>query len=997
VDIPLPAGLRDRLAGLAARLGVPADAPLLGAAVRVVSLLTGEPLPDGSWADLVRAVAAGTATLPAEVGFGTPTGGAALTVEPGSPPRLHYRIDLFDAGHARRVGGYLVRALEAMADRPDRGHAALGALSADERHHQLRVLGRGAPRALPDRRFHELFAERARRQPDAVAAVHCGASWSYGRLDRRANQIANALLAAGLSTEDVVAVATERHLDWLAAVIGVLKAGGAYLPVEPSFPPARVATLLARSGCAVVLTDEPGAAAASDVDAVRRLPLAATAAYPSDDPAVAVTPDRLAYIYFTSGSTGLPKGAMCEHLGMLNHLLAKVDDLGLGPGDAVVQNAQQSFDISLWQLLAPLLAGGRTLIVDRDAALHPARFLDTLAAQGATVLQVVPSYLDILLQQASHRPPDLGALRVVSVTGEAISKALVSRWFAAYPSIPLVNAYGATEASDDTTHEVLTGPPPGELVPVGRPVSNVTVYVLGPDGSLLPLGSVGEIAFSGICVGRGYVNDPERTAEAFGPDPWRPGVRMYRTGDFGRWLPSGSLEFHGRRDDQVKVHGVRIELGEVRNRVLDHPRVAHATVVAVPEAGGGKTLAAFYTDRPGAVPLTADELRGHLAGVLPASAVPARLFRVDALPLNENGKVDRKALVALAAAPTGPSPSAAAEPRTPTERRIAEVWAQALHRPVGEIGSDDHFFELGGTSLSALRVVATLDGLVSLDDMLRTPVLRALAAAADGGGTPAGGLLRLLAGEPDGAIGVLVCLPYAAGTALDFRPLAAAVAARDPAIAVYAVQPPGHDPTRPGERPLDVARLAEAVAAEIAATVAAPTVLWGHCTGAVAALETARRLEQAGRPAVHAVLAALLHEDDDALARQDAALGAARDDELARRLTGSGLTGLADRDLAFVGRVYRHDTRAANEYLGAAGRHWNGHRLATPVTVAVSTSDPLTAGYGRRFGDWARFAGRVRLCLVDGGGHYFARTRAARCADEVVGLFRATVTPGGPS
>ncbi len=1014
IEVPL-----DDSASLAGRLGVPADIPALAVTVRVVALLAGEPaavigyrhtplrvrLPEGSWADLVHATASAVAEVAPQAGVpaGAPRmdvvfdaatrGDAALAVERsscGSTLRLRHRADLIDAEHARRIGGYLARAMAAMAAGPDEPYAVSDPLSPDE-HRRLREFGTGAVRELPDRRFHELFAERARRHPDAVAALHRGLSWSYARLDRRANQIAHALLAAGLSTGDVVGIATERSLDWLAGVIGVLKAGGVYLPLEPSFPAARITTLLDRSGCRIVLTDSSGASALSDVNVAHELPLEATLGAPAHDPGVPVQARQLAYIYFTSGSTGLPKGAMCEHLGLLNHLLAKVDDLGLDPDDVVVQNAQQSFDISLWQLLAPLLSGGRTLIVERDMVLDPARLLDTIAEHGATVLQTVPSYLDVLLRQVGHRPAGLGPVRLVSVTGEAVSKALVNRWFAACPTVPLVNAYGATEASDDTTHELLVAPPDGDLVPVGRPVANVTVYVLGPDGALLPPGCVGEIAFAGISVGRGYVNDPERTAEAFGTDPWQPGARLYRTGDFGRWLPSGTLEFHGRRDDQVKIHGVRIELGEVHSRLLQHPRVGEAAVVTVPEADGAKSLAAFYTGLAGAAPVSAEELRAHLSAALPPAAVPARIHHMDTLPLNENGKVDRKALVALAAAPTTRADARGSDdtgPCTPAERRIAEVWAQALDRPVGDISGDDHFFDIGGTSLSALRVVATLNGLVSLDDMLRAPTLRALAAVADGGGAPVGGLLRLLAGEPRSASGALVCLPYAAGTALDFRPLAAEIAERDPTIAVYAVQPPGHDLSRPSESPWDVVRLAGAVAAEILEFPAAPVVLWGHCTGAVTALESARQLEQAGAPPAHVVLAALLREPDDELARQNAAVTATGDEKLAGRLAGSGLTVLTERDRAWIGRVYRHDTRAANEYLAGAEAVWDGQRLAADVTVAVATDDPLTPGYGDRFAAWTRFAARVRLFEV-GGGHYFARTRADRCAEELIRLVRS--------
>jgi acyl-coenzyme A synthetase/AMP-(fatty) acid ligase len=435
-------------------------------------------------------------------------------------------------------------------------------------------------------------------------------------------------------------------------------------------------------------------------------------------------------VYFTSGSTGLPKGAMCEHAGMVNHLLAKIADFALGPDSVVVENAQASFDISLWQLIAPLLTGGRTHIVAQEEILDVRRFLDTIVKYDATAIQVVPSYLDVLLRETERNPRDVGRLAYVGVTGEAISKPLVNRFFAQHPGLRMVNGYGATEASDDTTHEVMAGPPAEDLVPVGRPVNNVTVYILGPGDELRPLGSAGEIAFSGVCVGRGYINDPERTAEAFADDPFRPGERMYRSGDYGRWLPSGTLEFHGRRDEQVKINGIRIELGEVEARLLDHPEVLTASVIVVKLPGAGKSLVGFYTGTP-----DPDAVRDHLRSVLPALSVPSRLHRVDALPLNTNGKVDKKILAATALDADAPAPALKEPPATETERRIAEVWAQALDRPVADIGRDGHFFELGGGSLTALRVVATLDGLIGLRDLLEEPRLRQLAARAENNGS----------------------------------------------------------------------------------------------------------------------------------------------------------------------------------------------------------------------------------------------------------------------
>src|SRR2546426_10569590 len=418
--------------------------------------------------------------------------------------RLRYRTDVLDAECAARITGYYLTALALIAADPDAEHARQSLLSAEELHFQLNGLA-GPRRQLPDRRVHELFEERVRAHPDAIAAVHGDRQWTYRQLNGRANQLARALLARGLSREGVIAVVTERNLDWMAAVLAIFKAGGAYLPIEPHFPADRIARTLSRAGCRLVLTERGSTAML--YQAVESLSGVATlfidAAYEEDhadgDLRVDVAPDQLAYIYFTSGSTGEPKGAMCEHAGMLNHLCAKIDDLSIGEGDVVAQTAPQCFDISLWQLVSALLVGGRTLLVEQEAILDAKRFIDKLIDGMVAVVQVVPSYLEVLLSYLAQHPRELPDLRYVSVTGEALKKELTQRWFVAQPGIKLVNAYGLTETSDDTNHEVMDSVPRRERVPLGRPINNVHVYVVDEHLSPVPLGAPGELVFSGLC------------------------------------------------------------------------------------------------------------------------------------------------------------------------------------------------------------------------------------------------------------------------------------------------------------------------------------------------------------------------------------------------------------------------------------------------------------------------------------------------------------------
>jgi amino acid adenylation domain-containing protein len=594
----------------------------------------------------------------------------------------------------------------------------------------------GPTRKLPNRRAHEIFEEQARARPDTIAAVHGSKQLTYAELNARANQVARALLARGLPREGVVGVKTERNLEWLTAVLAVFKAGGVYLPIEPHFPAERIAKMLSRAGAMLVLTDggEAGRGAACcaptlQIDAPTLLiHTAYHEGHPDTDLNLPVTPDQLAYIYFTSGSTGEPKGAMCEHLGFVNHLFAKIDDLRIDAGTVVAQTAPQCFDISLWQLMAALLTGGRVVIVDQETILDAKRFIDRIVDARVNVVQVVPSYLDLLVSCLAEHPRALTDLRYVVATGEALKKELVERWFAVQPGIKLVNAYGLTETSDDTNHEIMDRAPGGERVPLGRTINNVHIYVVDEHLQPVPLGEPGEILFCGVCVGRGYINDPERTRRAFLPDPLRPGQRLYRSGDYGRGLPDGKLEFLGRRDSQVKISGFRIEIGEIESALVRLPGVRDGAVVV-----SNKQLVAFYV---GEEPLDPAVMGQKLGEWLPAYMVPSAFHWRASLPLTDNGKTDRKALAALAAELTVAKPERET-PRTPTEQWLAAAWANVLGIPTEQIGRRDRFFDLGGTSLSALRLLIALDRAMSFKELVAHPSLAEQALLIDGRLAPA--------------------------------------------------------------------------------------------------------------------------------------------------------------------------------------------------------------------------------------------------------------------
>ncbi|MEU5583195.1 non-ribosomal peptide synthetase, partial [Streptomyces huasconensis] len=659
---------------------------------------------------------------------------------------LEYRADVFEQDTAEGMLTRYGRLLRAVAADPDAriGHVPL--LDAQERR---RVLGEwnetAAAETLQDvvARVRSLAAE----QPTAVAVTDEQGDLTYRELIDEVDALAARVQESGAAPESHVAVLAERGRLPVVGLLAALAASAAYLPLDTDAPAERSAELLTDADAPLLLAgpehtglaDAIAAAAGRPVTVLRPDEAATTA---PARPVAAPAADQLAYTLFTSGSTGRPKGAMVHHRGMNNHLLAKVADLGLTATDTVVQNAPLTFDISIWQMISPLLVGGRTLAVGRAVAADPDELFRRVVRERATVLEVVPSLLRAALEAWDEDTPvpALPDLRWLVVTGEELPGELCRRWSARFPAIPVVNAYGPTECSDDVTHAVLTRDQDTgrTTAPIGRAIRNTRLYVLSDRLQPVPVGVVGDLYVAGVGVGRGYLGDPAKTAYTFVADPYGgEGGRLYRTGDRVRYLPDGRLEFLGRRDDQVKIRGRRIELGEVEARLREQPGVKDA-VATVTEGPGGlpRLIAHVVGDAdPRAV-------REAMARALPDHLVPSAVHALDAIPLTPNGKTDRKALV-TAGEPTAPA-AAGRAPRTAQEELLCMLFADILG--VGRVGADDNFFELGGHSLLATRLVSRIRSALGLEArvaaVFEAPTPAALAARLGATGAPRPALAR---------------------------------------------------------------------------------------------------------------------------------------------------------------------------------------------------------------------------------------------------------------
>ncbi|HEV2755141.1 MAG TPA: amino acid adenylation domain-containing protein, partial [Actinomycetota bacterium] len=621
-----------------------------------------------------------------------------VETDEGLAGSLNYATALFERTTIDEMLGHFETLLESIVARPEARLSELPILTDEAKLRIVRGFNDTAADYPRERLIHEHFEVLARETPDAAALSFEGEAVTYAELNERANRLAHHLRAEGLGAEDLVGIVLERGIDLIVAVVGVLKSGAAYVPVDPAYPPGRIEFTFRDARVGAVVTTAaleelvPGGVARIRVDA----DAAAIAGRPASDPERVTGPDGVAYVIYTSGSTGTPKGVVVEHHGFANIVSVVGRDFAMTASDRVLMFPSIGFDASLFDV-ANALAGGATLCLGTRATLLPGPDLGRfLRDERITVASLQPSALAALPSN------DLPDLRVLMIAGEVCPGDLAQQWAR---QRRVFNGYGPTEATIGCTWYEIPYQPASTLQspPIGPPIANTEIYVLDRDLEPVPAGVPGEMYVTGAGLARGYLRRPGVTAERFLPNPFsqEPGARMYRTGDVGRFRRDGNIEFLGRADRQVKVRGFRIELGEIETALAAHPSVREAVVDARGDSPSDKRLAAYYV--PHDPPPSVTQLRAHLATTLPDYMIPSAFVALDALPLLPNGKIDRAAL---------PSPEAARPelgtkfepPRTDTERKLVEIWKSVLR--LDNVGIFDNFFELGGDSILIIQIVA---------------------------------------------------------------------------------------------------------------------------------------------------------------------------------------------------------------------------------------------------------------------------------------------------
>jgi amino acid adenylation domain-containing protein len=644
---------------------------------------------------------------------------------------LRYATDFIPDDLAARLVLWLKRFLTVAGSNPDVRIADVPLLSARERRRITRRWN--ATRAdLPAKLVHELIAEQMERTPTAMAVEFPGITLSFRELEERANRLAHYLRSLGVSTESVVGVCMERSAELVVALLAILKAGGAYLPLDPCLPAGRLSFMLEDTECGIVLSQARPPHPVAEGRIVIQLDAAADLINQQSpaQPTNASRPENAAYVIYTSGSTGRPKGVIVSHAGIANRVLWTVWHHSLSPADRILHKTPLTFDAAGWEILAPLVCGGTVVVARPGVQNDPDEIVSAVTDSAVTVLQLVPSMLELVVEAPGLERAR--SLRLIFCAGEPLPTRLCDRLLERLPDLEVYNTYGPTECSVDVTAHRCRPGMIGAIAPIGRPIQNTRIYLLDGDLRPVPCGVVGELCVAGTGLARGYVRRPDLTADRFIADPFSSsgGDRLYRTGDLARYRPDGTIVFAGRRDSQVKIRGVRVELGEVESAIAAHHAIRQVAVAACGQTPAQSRLIGYLVpareERP-----SVTELREFLSRRLPDIMIPNVFVWLDALPLTSSGKVDRNALPA-------PQPGARplmkvgfVAPHGAIEQLVAGIWEDLLG--VKPVGSHDNFFELGGHSLIAAQVVSRIGESLTADLPIRLifeqPTVAGLVAA----------------------------------------------------------------------------------------------------------------------------------------------------------------------------------------------------------------------------------------------------------------------------
>lgn len=920
--------------------------------------------------------------------------------------KLSYNPDLFDEITVQRLLRHYEILLSSATENPSGLISELPILPEEEEQKLILEWNDTSFKFTEATGIHGLFEEQVKLVPYSIAATFEGKSYTYRELNEKSNQLANYILSKGISKGKKIALYMDRSLELLVGLIAILKSGAAYVPIDPTYPRDRIGYMFKEAQVFLVVTTSD---LVLEVDGLKDLDkfcidtqwdLVTNCSF--ENPEVDISPENAAYIIFTSGSTGKPKGVVIEHRNILNYAQGILKNMEFTPGLSYAIVTTFAADLGLTTLWGALCSGGELHIITYDRAADPESFAEYFRKNSIDVLKIVPSHFEALKGIANLR--DIIPNKCLIFGGEASNWDIISKIRAIKPECRIINHYGPTETTVGTLiYNIMDRGFNDSLnnVPLGRPLPNTRTYILDTSMQLVPIGVAGELYIGGEGVTSGYLNRPEVTAEKYVPDLFgtEPGKSLYRTGDLAKYLPDGNIEFLGRLDGQVKIRGYRIEIGEIETLLRNHNLLKDCVVIVREDKPGEKQLIAYVVLKvENNENYSAGILREYLKKQLPNYMVPAAFVQLKVIPLNANGKIDRLSLP-MPDNNRRESEDGFVAPRNKEEANMVKIWSQVLE--IKKIGIDDNFFDLGGDSFKAIKVVRSIGSKVGVMELFRNPTIRELAVHLSSNNSKKRNVLHELT-KPipmNRKVVSLICVPYGGASAITFQPLANVMPRN---YSLYSVELPGHDYSCPDEALVSLEESANRCFEEIKANVKGPIVLYGHCLGGSLVMILAKMLEAAGIKVDGILMGAIFpsprlsNKFFDFWAKIfPNVLSEKGYRDLLKSVGGLNDTISADES-KFMLRNLRHDSIESEEAFTKFYNNEEKTKFKAPITCVVGQSDRMTEFYQERYKEWGDFTETVDLKVIDFAGHYFQKHQALELSniiEEKVDLWQGRVVP----
>ena len=820
---------------------------------------------------------------------------------------------------------------------------------------------------------HQIFEEIAEKHPNNIA-VKCGKNQiTYKELNEKSNRLANLLRKKGIKTETIVALLLHRNINMIVAILAVQKAGGAYLPIDPDYPDERKKYIIEDSKVDFIISEKEIIENSCYTQNILDVEDEEINLYDAKNLECSTSPDNLIYIIYTSGSTGNPKGAMLEHKNVVRLLYNDKFQFKFSSKDVWSMFHSYCFDFSVWEMYGALLYGGKLVIIPKEEIRETDKFLSTLKLEKVTVLNQTPAaFYNLINEEMKHDDKALN-LRYIVFGGEALKPIKLKEFHEKYPNTKLINMYGITETTVHVTYKEIGEEEINKNISnIGRPIPTLKTYILDSNLNILPIGIPGELCVSGLGVGRGYLERDKLTAQKFIKNPYNENEILYRSGDLARWFAQGEMEYLGRIDNQVKIRGHRIEIGEIENVLLSHENIKEVLVMAQDTEEGSKRLCAYFVANK---TLSTGIVKEFLLKKIPEYMIPSFFIQISQMPLTKNGKVDRRAL---------PNPSEHlcleteyVEPCTKLQEEIEKIWSEVLN--IEKIGINDNFFEIGGDSLNSITILAKLNKNVTFADLYENPTIKLLAEKIENNDEKNKILLNL---TPDiKSNSKIICFPYAGGNSITYRELAESLKELKSEYCVYSINLPGHDIGKEEEFK-KIEDLAKKIANEICKNTD-NIILYGHCVGSALTMATANELKKSDAKIKNIVIGGILPPDISGIFGKSIDPWKFISNEvIVKQLQKIGLPEIDDnkeyRD--FIMNAFRNDVKEYYRYFYEN----KDVKFDATVKFLVGTKDPMTVGYKHNYKKWGKYFENVKLYELGGANHYFIKTNSDEVADIIL-------------